>query len=107
MHIDSLSSMSGGGHSNLETSVLEVPPNVVELVTMIGAKLFLLFFVTRIVSALNTTGSRGCNLVIPQEVQEQPEPNPKKGPLLLHVALRVVHIRDIPNSGGSYGVDVG
>ena len=105
VHIDFLSSMSRGGDFNLATSVLKVPPDVVELVTMTGAKLFLVSSVINIVSAIES-GSRGCNLVIPKDVQEQPEPQAETGPLLLHLFLRVTGVRDIPNSGGSYGVDV-
>ena len=106
VHIDFLSSMSRGGDFNLATSVLKVPPDVVELVTMTGAKLFLVFSVhVIVVSAFNKSESRGCNLVIPQDVQEQPEPKPETGPLHLHVVLRIARIRDIPNSGGSYTVD--
>ena len=106
VHIDFLSFMSRGGDFNLATSVLKVPPDVVELVTMTGAKLFLVFSVhVIVVSAFNKSESIGCNLVIPQDVQEQPEPKPETGPLHLHVVLRIARIRDIPNSGGSYTVD--
>ena len=31
---------------------------------------------------------------------------PKGNPLLLHVDLKVLHMRDIPNSGGSFGIDM-
>ena len=32
---------------------------------------------------------------------------PKKNPLLIHVNLKILHMRDIPNSGGSFGMDIG
>ena len=44
--------------------------------------------------------------MMPQSVQEHPEPQPDSGPLILHIELSVLHIREIPDSGGSYGVDV-
>ena len=80
-----------------------VPP---EIITMLGAKLSLVCSMISTVYAFNKSASRGCNLVIPQNVQEHPEPQPESGPLLLHIELSVLHIREIPDSGGSYGVDV-
>ena len=73
---------------------------------MLGAKLSLVFSTVNIVSGFNKSASRGCNLVIPQNVQEHPEPQPESGPLLLHIELSVLHIIEIPESGGSYGMDV-
>ena len=80
--------------------------DVMKLLTMLGAKLSLVFSMVNIVSSLTKSASRGCNLVIPQNVQEHPEPQPESGPLLLHIELSVLHIREIPDSGGSYGMDV-
>ena len=73
---------------------------------MCGEILFLVFSVLNLVSAFNETGPKGCNLVIPQNVREQPEPQPPSGPLLFHVVLRVARIRDISSSGGSFDVDL-
>ena len=48
-----------------------------------------------------------CNLVVPKSVEEQMHPNVNEGnPLNLTVKMRVRNVRDVPDSGGSYGVDV-
>ena len=31
---------------------------------------------------------------------------PKGNPLRIHVLIQILHIRDIPDSGGSFGVDI-
>ena len=67
--------------------------------------LLLLFWVITAVSALDTD-LKGCHLVIPEEVLKQPEPQPETGPLLLHVIFKIHKIRDVPDSGGSFGVDI-
>ena len=72
---------------------------------MIWAKLLVVFSSNIIVFAFNDTGSGGCSLIIPKNVQQKLEPQPETGPLLLHVVLRIVRIRDIPDGGGSYGLD--
>ena len=106
VHIDFLSPMSGGDEFNLATSVPKVPRDVVDLLSMTGVKLFLVFLLINVVSAFKKSGSRGCNLVIPNNVTEQVEPQPETGPLSLHALLRVYRIRDVPDSGGSVGVDI-
>ena len=58
-----------------------------------------------VISALNTD-LKGCHLVIPEEVLQRPEPHPETGPLLLHAVFNVLQIRDVPVSGGSFGVDL-
>ena len=76
------------------------------MASLTGSKLLLVFLAFNKASAIES-GTRGCNLIIPDAVRQQPEPQPETGPLLLYVLLRVTQIRDIPHSGGSYGVDVG
>ena len=49
---------------------------------------------------------RGCNLNVPKAVEEQIEPEPQSPPLIIDVHLLVIRVRDVPDSGGSYGVDV-
>ena len=49
----------------------------------------------------------GCHLEIPKSVEEHFHPNINHGnPLLLSVKIRVSNVRDVPDSGGSFGVDV-
>ena len=31
---------------------------------------------------------------------------PSQVPLVLHTELEVLHVRDVPDSGGTYGVDI-
>ena len=74
---------------------------------MFGRKLSLIYSIIYVVSALNNSvPPKGCNLVTPQRVRENIEPESESGPLLLHIELSVLHIREIPDSGGSFGVDV-
>ena len=56
-----------------------------------------------VISALNTD-LKGCHLVIPEEVLQRPEPQPETGPLVLHASFDIQQIRDVPASGGSFGV---
>ena len=66
--------------------------------------LFLLVSVT-IVSSSETEG-KGCQLVVPDEVQKQPEPRPETGPIVIHTIFNILGIRDVPASGGHFGVDL-
>ena len=63
------------------------------------------FWVIAFVSASDAE-LKGCHLVVPKEVLEQPEPLPETGPLLLHTRFEILRIRDVPDSGGSFGVDL-
>ena len=87
------------------TSVTKVPRNVVESLTMRLSGILLLFVIIS-VSALNDTELRGCNLVIPEEVQIRPEPQPENGTLLLHVSFVIFRLGDVPDGGGAFGVDL-
>ena len=40
------------------------------------------------------------------ECQFQEFKKPEGNPLILHTMLEVLHVRDIPDSGDSYGVDI-
>ena len=66
---------------------------------------FLLLFVITSVSALNDTELRGCNLVIPKDVQIRPEPQTDSGPLLIYTSFNIFRLGDVPDSGGSFGMD--
>ena len=52
-------------------------------------------------SALNS--SQGCKLITPQDVQHQMEA--RGNPLQVNITITVHRIRDVPDSGGSFGVD--
>ena len=47
---------------------------------------------------------QGCNLVKTKSVKEQLEPSGE--PLFILVHLEILGVRDVPDRGGSYGVDV-
>ena len=51
----------------------------------------------------------GCNLEVPDDVKKQMEPpGPKwRDPLSISMDMKVLGVRDVPDSGGSYGVDIG
>ena len=72
-----------------------------------STSLLLLFVVINVasVSALEETELKGCNLVIPKKVQIREEPQPESGPLLLHVGFNIFRLGDVPDSGGSFGMD--
>ena len=45
---------------------------------------------------------KGCYLTLNNGWDEM---EPVGDPLTLHVRIRVLHLRDVPDSGGSFGVD--
>ena len=49
---------------------------------------------------------KGCNLVIPEEVQIREEPQPESGPLIIHASFDIERLGHVPHSGGSFGIDV-
>ena len=59
--------------------------------------------VTKFVTTEATSSGWGCVL---QRNDDYYDWEPKGNPLLLHANLKVNHMRDIPNSGGSYGMDI-
>ena len=60
----------------------------------------LALWVENVVSAQNMT--QGCNLHIPREVSEHMEPD---GELLrITIVMSIHYVRDVPDSGGSFGV---
>ena len=46
----------------------------------------------------------GCVLKTPKSVQNRMEPKGK--PLIIFIDMRVRSVRDVPDSGGSFGVDI-
>ena len=62
-----------------------------------------LFVMIQFVSALE---KKGCNLVIPEEVQIREEPQPESGPLIVHASFDIERLGHVPHSGGSFGIDV-
>ena len=50
----------------------------------------------------------GCNLQVPDAVKQQMEAMGNKGnPLIISVDIKVLGVRDVADSGGSYGVYLG
>ena len=47
--------------------------------------------------------SSSCNL---NRTFEYDDMEPTMNPLIIHVKFEILHIRDVPNSGGSFGVDI-
>ena len=45
-----------------------------------------------------------CSLIIPNHVRNQTKPGGK--PLIIFVHMKVLGVRNVPDSGGSYGLDV-
>ena len=60
--------------------------------------------VEEIINATMALGTGGCNLIPPRAILGKLEP--KGYPLLIHSKMHVLHIRNVPNSGGSFGVDI-
>ena len=49
----------------------------------------------------------GCNIGVPKHVGVQKEASGDHGkPLIIFVDIKVLSIRDVPDSGGSYAMDV-
>ena len=46
----------------------------------------------------------GCTLDVPDDVKHQREATGK--PLLIYLDFKVAGVRDIPNQGGSFGIDL-
>ena len=55
------------------------------------------------VSATNT--SQGCTLNIPDNVKDNMEA--EGAPLQINITMMIFRVRDVPDKGGSFGVDVG
>ena len=69
---------------------------------------FLVLFVAPCVQATNSTQENddtgnGCTLLVPPIVKKQMEPI--GDPLLINMEFMNIRIRDVPNKGGSYGVE--
>ena len=50
-----------------------------------------------------TNVSKGCQLTLDSDYDNM---EPEGDPLQLHVRFRILHLRDVPDSGGSFGVDI-
>ena len=49
----------------------------------------------------------GCRLEVPDHVGMQKEPEGENGePLVIFIDMKVLGVRDVPDSGGSYEMDV-
>ena len=66
----------------------------------------MLLVIKNVAYALNETELRGCNLVTPGDVLIRPEPQPESGPILINAGFKIWRLGDVPDSGGSFGVDV-
>ena len=69
---------------------------------LLGVVLLLHFFTTP-TRATNSTNT-GCSLHVPKEVQDQMEP--KGDPLKITFIFIPMHVRDVPGSGGAFGIDL-
>ena len=66
---------------------------------------FVVLLVARRVQSTNSTqdNGNGCTLLVPPDVQKQMEP--QGNPLQISMEFMNIRIRDVPNRGGSYGVE--
>ena len=65
---------------------------------------FVVLLIARRVLATNSTDTgSGCTLLVPPDVQKQMEP--RGYPLQISMEFMNIRIRDVPNRGGSYGVE--
>ena len=55
------------------------------------------------VSSMLNKKKKGCHLSLDSSFDEK---EPEGDPLLLNVKITVLHLRDVPDSGGSFGVDI-
>ena len=71
--------------------------------------LAILFLCVRVTSGqsygpqLPPSKDKGCELTLGNAYGEK---EPKGHPLLLNASIRVYYLRDVPDSGGSFGVDL-
>ena len=58
-------------------------------------------------AATNAKPKVGCSLEVPKSIGMQKEaPTDPGKPLVISVDLKVLGVRDVPDSGGSYGMDI-
>ena len=60
--------------------------------------------VEELINATLALESGGCNLIPPKAIYGKLEPT--GDPLIIHAKMHVLHIRNVPDGGGSFGVDV-
>ena len=68
---------------------------------LLSVVLLLHFFATP--SRGTNSTKTGCNLRVPKEVHAQMEP--EGDPLKITFKFQPMHVRDVPGSGGAFGVD--
>ena len=77
--------------------------------SIIFLRLFLLLIMATVIRSQNIgpmpnwKQAIGCHLTLNNGWDEM---EPMGDPLALHVRIRVLHLRDVPDSGGSFGVDL-
>ena len=54
--------------------------------------------------ARNVSFDTGCTLEIPHAVGRQKEA--RGNPLMIYIGMKVLRVRDIPDQGGSFGIDI-
>ena len=62
--------------------------------------------IVAVIDAQNTTmpeKPKGCHLTLNNGDDDM---EPEGDPLLLEVSIRMYYLRDVPNSGGSFGADI-
>ena len=74
---------------------------VLTLVMMVFPSIFVVFITAQSVGALSNN-SKSCYLTLNGYDDIEPEGDP----LLLHVRFKVLRLRDIPDSGGSFSVNI-
>ena len=55
-----------------------------------------------VVASSTTNITQGCNLYVPKEVQDHMEAEGE--PLQITIIMQIEYVRDVPDSGGSFGV---
>ena len=66
-----------------------------------------LMLVLNLWSLLSAAEKAGCRLEVPEHVGMQKEANTDPGkPLVIFVDMKLLGVRDVPDSGGSYAMDI-
>ena len=67
--------------------------------------LLLFLIIVTALAATKSNRSRGCNLRRPYAVRLRFEPEPEQAPLIINLEMDHFRIRDVPISGGSFGIE--
>ena len=73
------------------------------IVKMRQLQVQLVLLVMYMTFAINSTESRQCQLIKPDAVNSHMEP--EQVPLLIYITMDRLRIRDVPVSGGSFGIE--